>query len=334
MPLTVIVRSVVGSDARLTFDGMQRVVIGRGASCDVRLPDASVSHRHAYLLAKGADFVVVDEGSTNGTFVGQLRVASHTSRLIRSGDWVRVGRILLELRIERAPVTRDLAAATRDLALALVSQAMTALGQELTVKVRVVEGADQGAALSLADEGHNYVLGRGAQCDLPLSDGDASREHACIVRRGNVVLVRTLGAKNGTWIGGSRAPDDREVVWRPAQMMRIGRTVLALEEPVRDALASIEGAPDEAVPIGDPVDTQARAAYGAATPTAPANPSETNAQHLTRMPAPITGFPAQPEGPRLPRRTAGLSIADMAVMATAIGVLALSIAGLVWLLHG
>ncbi|MDP9001008.1 MAG: FHA domain-containing protein [Myxococcota bacterium] len=334
MPLTVIIRSVVGSDARLTFDGMQRVVIGRGASCDVRLPDTSVSHRHACLLAKGAEFVVVDEGSTNGTFVGQVRVASRTSRLIRSGDLVRVGRVLLELRIDRAPVTRDLAAATRDLALALVSQAMTAMGQERTMRIRVVEGADQGAALSLADEGRDYMIGRGAQCDLPLSDQDASREHARVTRRGNVVAVRTLAAKNGTWLGGSRAPDDREVVWRPAQMVQIGRTVLALEEPVADALASIEGAPDEALPVGDPVDAAERQTSGSVTPTTAANAEATSAQYVTAMPGPMAQLPQRTGGAPSPRRRGHFSVVDMAVMMIAIAVLAVSIAGLVWLLHG
>src|SRR5580693_7280588 len=121
MPLTVIVRSAEG--ARMTFDATQRVVIGRGAGSDVRLPDASVSLRHASLRAQGADFVVVDEGSTNGTFVGSVRVAAQTSRIVRSGDRVRVGRAWLEIRIDLAPITRDVAAATRDIALALVSRA-------------------------------------------------------------------------------------------------------------------------------------------------------------------------------------------------------------------
>src|SRR5580693_7377578 len=148
MPLTVIVRSAEG--ARMTFDATQRVVIGRGAGSDVRLPDASVSLRHATLRAQGSDFVVFDEGSTNGTFVGSVRIAPRTSRIVRSGDLVRVGRIWLELRIDQSPVTRDVAAATRDLALALVSQAMAAMGTDRTPKVRVVEGRNQGAVLALA----------------------------------------------------------------------------------------------------------------------------------------------------------------------------------------
>src|SRR5258708_38872961 len=103
MPLTVIVRSAGGEDARLTFDGTQRVVIGRGPGSDVRLPDSSVSHRHATLRSQGAQFLVVDEGSTNGTFVGSVRIAQGTSRIVRSGDRVRVGRVWLEMRIDQSP---------------------------------------------------------------------------------------------------------------------------------------------------------------------------------------------------------------------------------------
>ena len=239
MPITVIVRCGDGEESRLTFDGIQGVVIGRGASSDVRLPDASVSHRHASLRANGADLILVDEGSTNGTFVGGVRVASRTSRLVRSGDLVRVGRVWLELRIEQHPVTRDLAMATRDLALLLVSRAMARAGEDRTVRLRVVEGIDREAVVGLETEGHSYLVGRAPHCDLPLSDTDASREHVRVIRRDLQVTVRDLGAKNGTWIAETRLVEGRETVWRPAQMMRIGRTVLALEEPVNDALAEI-----------------------------------------------------------------------------------------------
>ncbi|MGH7434940.1 MAG: FHA domain-containing protein, partial [Polyangiaceae bacterium] len=90
MALTVVVLSADG--ARLTFDGTSRIVVGRGAGSDVRLPDTSVSVRHASLRAQGSDFAVVDEGSTNGTFVGSVRVAPHTSRIVRAGDRLRLGR--------------------------------------------------------------------------------------------------------------------------------------------------------------------------------------------------------------------------------------------------
>ena len=69
MALTIVVRSGDSdSPPSITFDA-PRIVIGRGESCEVRLPDPSVSHRHASIRQRGSDYLVVDEGSTNGTFV-------------------------------------------------------------------------------------------------------------------------------------------------------------------------------------------------------------------------------------------------------------------------
>jgi pSer/pThr/pTyr-binding forkhead associated (FHA) protein len=313
MSITVILRCGDSEESRLTFDGTQRVVIGRGASNDVRLPDASVSYRHASLRANGADFVLVDEGSTNGTFVGGVRIAPRTSRLVRSGDLVRLGRIWLELRIEQQPVTRDVAMATRDLALLLVSRAMASAGEDRTVRLRVVEGIDQDAVLRLEADGQDYLVGRGAHCDLRLSDNDASREHVRVVRRTAQVIVRDLGAKNGTWLAEARLIDGRDTVWRPAQMMKIGRTVLALEEPVSDALAEIESAADEQLGLNDGIEAAVN------------DPSK-----------PGAASPVIPSGERKPgisgqRRR--WSVLDVIVMAAALGVLALSLAGLVWLLR-
>jgi pSer/pThr/pTyr-binding forkhead associated (FHA) protein len=324
MPITVIVRHKAGETSRLTFDGTQRVVIGRGSGSDVRLPDPSVSHRHASLRAQGADFALVDEGSTNGTFVGAVKVAPRTSRIVRSGDMVRIGGVWLELRIDRSPITRDVAAATRDLALALVSQAMAAMGTDPTPRVRVVEGRDQGAVLPLAEDGRVYVVGRAPHSDLVLVDSDCSREHLHVASRAGAVFVRDLAAKNGTHMGEARLSGDKEVPWRPTSMIRIGRTVLALEEPISDALADIERAADE--PLEEAPDS--------APPPVQDEPMIPVANGGTSA-SPVVPVALDSEArSRGPRRGGRWSIADMLVMAAAIGVLVLSLAGLVWLLHG
>jgi len=325
MPITVLVRSTTSDEARLTFDGMQSVVLGRGASCDVRLPDASVSHRHASLRAQGMDLVLVDEGSANGTFVGGVRVAPRTSRIVRSGDMVRLGRVWIELRVDQSPVTRDVGTATREVALGLVSRALTAMGEDLTAKLRVVEGRDQGLGLTLQEEGRTYTLGRGPECDLPIADGDASREHAHVVRRGAEVRVRDLGAKNGTWLGEAQLPGDRDVAWRPALMLRIGRTVVALEEPVGEALARIESGPDEPIPDDVPMPEPA--------PSSPTVDAPSRVAREAASAAPMAVVPTQPATAKRPPK-GGWAPADLMVMAAAIGVLALSIAGLIYLLRG
>jgi pSer/pThr/pTyr-binding forkhead associated (FHA) protein len=311
MPITIRVLGN-GGPHELTFDGLQRVVIGRGASADVRLPDPSVSHRHASIEATSGGYVLVDERSTNGTFVGDIKLAPRTSRMLRSGDRVRVGRVWLEVRVDEAAPTRDLGQATRDLALALVAGAMRSMGESLTVTVRVVEGPDLGASLPLEEEGRAYVVGRGPNCDLLLSDSDGSREHVQVVRRGASVLVRDLGSKNGALLGEATLPPDRDVAWRPANMMRVGRNVLALYEPVAAALADLEEAPDEHLEAAD---------APAAAPPAPAPPE----------PPPVAIDKPLKATPK--RKRASWTAADVLVMLAALSVLALSIAGLVWLLR-
>jgi pSer/pThr/pTyr-binding forkhead associated (FHA) protein len=311
MSITVIVRSAPGSDRRLTFDGTQRVVLGRGPGSDVRLPEASVSHRHATLEARGTDFVLVDEGSTNGTIVGGVRLAPRTSRIVRSGDEVTLGRVRLTLQIDGTPPTRDVAAVTRDIALELVSRLV---GAAADVTVQVVEGKDQGSVLVLREEGQPYVIGRGPGCALPLSDPDASREHAVVSLRGSAVSLRDLGAKNGTRLGDLRAPPDREVVWRPAQMVKIGRTVLALRHPVTEALAAIESAPDDVL-----------SPAGAEPPPAEAPSAGPSSQSVL---APTPRASRTPPRPRV-----RWSRADLLVMTAAVSILVLSLVGLVWLLR-
>lgn len=340
MPITIVVRSAEGDPPSLTFDGA-RVVIGRSDGCDVRLPDPSVSLRHATLRAAGADYAIVDEGSTNGTFVGGIRLSPHTPRVVRNGDRIRVGRVWLEVRTGALPATPDLGLATRDLALALVSDALAAMGDDTTPKVHVVEGPDVGATLRLAEVGRAYVVGRAEHCDLPLADADCSREHVAIVRRGSTVLVRDTGSRNGVLLGEGRLTRDRDTVWRSPTMVRVGATVLALEEPVARALEELETGPDEELSAEEvheppapmaPATTEPPSAPApvSAEPPASVAASVRGQAPIAAPPPPSAPAPVQPKAPKKRVWTA----MDVMVILVAAFVLAASIAGFVWLLRG
>jgi pSer/pThr/pTyr-binding forkhead associated (FHA) protein len=327
MPISVVIRSAPASSSAdgedggppsLTFDGA-RIVIGRGLGCEVRLPDPSVSQRHATVRADGPEYTLIDEGSTNGTFVGDVRLVPRSPRTLRNGDLVRVGRVWLEIKVDQTPATHDLPAATRDLALRLVADAMRALGDDISTRVEVVEGPDRGRSVALVEEGRAYVVGRGEACDLVLDDVDASREHVQLVRRPGGVLVRDLGSKNGAWLGESHLMPDRDATWRKPTMLRLGKTVVALEEPVAEALAELESAPDEPLPP-----------EGAPPPPAPLTVAVAVAvaAPVAAPPAPIPRV-KQPAPPR-----SKWSGADMAVVVAAVSIIALSAAGLYWLLRG
>lgn len=331
MPVSVLVRSASGDAPSLTFDG-ERVVIGRGAGSDVRLPDPSVSTRHATIRAQGTDYAIVDEGSTNGTFVGGIRLLPQTPRIVKTGDLVRVGRVWLEIAIGKKAATPDLALATRDLAFALVKRAMDAVGDDTVAKVRVVEGPDLGATMRLSDEGRAFVVGRAEDCDLPLADADASREHAVVTRRNGQVLLRDQKSRNGVFLGETKIEPDRDVVWKPQAMVRIGRSVLALEEPVSVALAELESAVDEPLAEAD-APPPPPSVHAEPPPPAPEEPPPPSSQHVPSIAGgPIAEVATVPQPTPPPKRRAW-TMTDVLVVLVAVSVIGASLAALVWVLR-
>ena len=66
-----------------------RVVLGRSQQCDVVVPYPTISGRHAALLRIADGWIVRDLGSTNGTFVADVKVAADMR--VKSGDIIGLG---------------------------------------------------------------------------------------------------------------------------------------------------------------------------------------------------------------------------------------------------
>lgn len=324
MALTVVVRS---GDAKtpptITFD-TPRVVIGRGDGCEVHLPDASVSHRHASIRQRGTDYIVIDEGSTNGTYVGPVRLPPHAPRVLRSGDWVRVGRVWLELRIEQAVPTRNPHAATKELALKLVAEALQADGADARARVEVVAGPGAGRALALAEFERAYVIGRDARADLDLLDEDCANRHVELTR-GPQLMVRDLGSKQGSRLGERSLPANKAVPWPAGAELHVGQSQLVYYDPVTAALREIERVADEPMSgdevIEPPIPVEAPTA--AAAPDPPGSSDEPAASP--------TPPPVKPVQPARGRSRTAFNGADWLIALLALAVLGLSVMGLVWL---
>ena len=255
MPVTVLVRSGAAPKGEppkeslsITFDSPM-VVIGRGEGSEVRLPDPSVSHRHATIRQRGSEYILVDEGSANGTFMGGVKLGAHAPRILRHGDLARVGRVWLEIRFDGAAPTTQTVLATKELALALVARALDAQGERGGPRVTVKDGPDQGKSMSLDEPGRAYVIGRGQEVDLVVEDADASRRHVQVVRRADQAFVRDLGSKNGAELGGQNL-EERDRTWHVGESLRIGKNTFAYEHPAIEALAELERAADEKLRAG------------------------------------------------------------------------------------
>jgi DNA-binding NtrC family response regulator len=77
-------------------------LIGQSPVCEIQLTDPTVSRRHASLEPYGPELRLTDLGSTNGTFVNDVRVAA---AFLRGGEVLRCGATLLKVVVgERASV--------------------------------------------------------------------------------------------------------------------------------------------------------------------------------------------------------------------------------------
>ena len=72
------------------------ILIGRGTDAAIRLDDDYVSTRHARIASSGDQWFVEDLGSTNGTYIGSVRITQPTT--ITLGTQVRIGKTILELQ--------------------------------------------------------------------------------------------------------------------------------------------------------------------------------------------------------------------------------------------
>jgi hypothetical protein len=88
---------LIANDGRTYPLSIGSTVIGRGDQANLRLPDVGISRRHARLDYDGAQVVLTDLGSTNGTMVNGQRVSAVA---LNPGDMIQLGTTTLTFRVD------------------------------------------------------------------------------------------------------------------------------------------------------------------------------------------------------------------------------------------
>ncbi len=319
MPVTLIVKRKGEPDLpAVSFDGA-RVVIGRGSACDLRVPDASVSGRHASIRANGAQWVVVDEGSTNGTRLNGEKLATQGPRPLKTGDVLLLGRIEIAVKLGAAPVSS--AQQTRELALALVARS---IGDEGAVAASIVvtAGPDEGSRLELT-KGTTRSIGRDPRCALRLTDRSIPPIALDVVLDTGRPRVTVRDARTEVRLGERALAQGETFGWSDGAVVTIGGTTLVLDDPIARALdASAHGEDEKLKPESlappPPEPAQVPLAASASEPVVEERPP-----------------PPPPPRPKFDRRNSwrGATLAfEILAAVVALAVLAGSFAGLLWLL--
>lgn len=83
------------------FEGDKKI-IGRDNNCHIQILDKGISRNHSLLEWKGGHFLLVDLGSTNGTFVNNKIIIS---RILQEGDILKIGQTEIQYNETRPKAT-------------------------------------------------------------------------------------------------------------------------------------------------------------------------------------------------------------------------------------
>lgn len=105
--------------------------------------------------------------------------------------------------------------------------------------------ATEDAVLPISLEGNKWLIGRGTESHIMLSDPEVSRRHALLLLQDDELWIQDLGARNKTYINGEILTDKRKL--EIGDRILLGKTVAVLEEKeqLEIKLVSLENKPDE-----------------------------------------------------------------------------------------
>ena len=77
-----------------------KTIVGRREECDLRIPLAEISRKHALLIVEGNVVTVRDLGSANGTYINNRRI---TEQELSPGDHIVIGPVVFTVQIDGEP---------------------------------------------------------------------------------------------------------------------------------------------------------------------------------------------------------------------------------------
>lgn len=160
-----------GESIRLTFD---KAWFGRQPNCDVVLQADGVSRAHFSIVRQGDDYVLIDNNSTNGTFVNGLRTTAVT---LLPGYRISAGSITM--------LVREL------------SQAV-----ESGFRFVAIRKGDEGSPQIISQA--TFRLGRKSICQLQLNDPEVAPIHAELEHGTEGVYITDLSGGAGVYVNGQR----------------------------------------------------------------------------------------------------------------------------------
>ena len=153
-------------------------ILGRHPDCDIILTADGVSGRHCKITKNPQGWVLEDLGSSNGTFVNNLKITKPT--LVSTSDTITLGLVC-------------------PFPWANLAECKSPLPPPIPPKVP----APRSEVVK--------VIGRHPECDIVLTVDGVSGKHCMVTQQGNIWLLEDLKSSNGVFVNGNRISSPRQI---------------------------------------------------------------------------------------------------------------------------
>ena len=216
------------------------VWFGRESDCDVIFDKTSttVSRRHAEIVFDGADFVVKDNKSFNGTLINGQRISAATP--LYHDDQIQLGIggpiIIFNSPGRIAPAGSSLAgqrsvSAIRNVAIPATSDSSKTMVANLgrTPSRPLAEITNEPQLLMNVQFGNKseLTIGREESNDIRIDGLQISKHHAKLRLSGGEVFIEDSNSTNGVFINGTRV--SRQTI-RPNDNVQIGAFIIRVDQ--------------------------------------------------------------------------------------------------------
>ncbi len=222
-----------GTGEEFEWYGPTPVRLGRDPDNEIVLNAAAISRLHARIERDGGNLIVVDNGSSNGTFIGERRVAREA---LTAGALLTIGPFTLTVDLDSP-------------AFSAIETARGAASAPLRLRWADNEGRAHDLPLDCA-----LIIGRGDDCDIVLPTTSASRRHARIAPTATGATIIDQGSSNGTFVNDERIA---ERAIGPGDVITIGGVRLTVEgaAPQASAEQALATRIGVVVPVVNPVES-------------------------------------------------------------------------------
>jgi len=158
--------------------------IGRKPDNQIVIDEPLVSSKHAWVELDGIAYVIVDNNSTNGTFINDLPISGR--KMLQNGDVIQIGNTKLNFIIQ------------------FEGQKTSSLPEEISLNQPPPEPAPLGYIKYNGKRSEikqdTITLGRDPEATILIDHPTVSFMHAQISLHGNRHYLRDLGSRNGTFV--------------------------------------------------------------------------------------------------------------------------------------